>query len=166
MPRSVKGRGTSSHDQTPAGRVQKSPGTNYRPTRARAVLNTVLAAVAGLILGFFQLLVISQLVPSDESNNVSGWAAAVLILAFLLLIASPFIGGALYFVYGWKRKSTYTKEPKSKRVAATTVKKNDILSGMVDMAIIRQVVDVVMERLLAYGAVQRLEAARRKARKK
>jgi hypothetical protein len=146
-----------------------SPGGTGSSSPAR-ILRTMLASIAGLFLGLVQLIVLSQLIPTDENNAVDGWGAFALLFLVLLTLASPFIGALVY-----RRKSTSpsavetTPEPvvqpqpgtgAAASASRTSIKRDEILMGTVDMVVIHRVVDVVMEKL---GNQEKVRAARQAA---
>lgn len=151
-------------------RVEVSSPRGSGSIRAKRILRTILAALAGLVIGIVQLAVIGGRVPTGENNEASGWGLVTLLLSFFVFVASPIIGAV---VYRKKSISPTTAEtppqpvaqPKSGTGAAasaskTPVKRDEILMGMVDIAIIHRVVDVVMEKL---GSQEKVRAARQAA---
>lgn len=151
-------------------RVKMSlPGGTGSTTPGR-FLRTMLASFAGLFLGFVQLGVVASLVPTDESAATSGFGTIAILLSFLVFIASPIIGAVVY-----RRKSTppIMADPAPEPVvqpqpgtggaasaSRTSIKRDEILMGTVDMATIQRAVDVVMEKL---GNQEKVRAARQAA---
>lgn len=98
------------------------------------------------------MIVVALIVSTNEHNTISGWDALALVLSITLLLASPLLGAICYRI---RRKQTlsitgmidrYAKN-KPERARAMKVRRQQILSGTVDMVILHQVVDVVMEKL-------------------
>lgn len=152
-------------------RVRMSSSGVTGSTRPRRLLRTLLASFAGLFLGFVQLGVISQLIPTDQTGTiVEGWPSFIAFASGLLMLASPFIGAVVY-----RRKMASPSgadptpetavQPLSDTGAAASasrapVKRDEILMGTVDMATIHRVVDVVMDKL---GNQEKVRAARQAA---
>jgi len=139
------------------------------PARAQ-YLRTMLASLAGLVLGFMQLGVVGALVSPDEPDTIGGLRSVVILVSFLVFIASPIIGAVVY-----RRRSTSpiavetaaepVAQPQSDTGTAasasrTSIKRDEILMGTLDMPIIHRVVDIVMEKL---GSQEKVRAARQAA---
>ena len=163
VPRTFRGSGSS-------GRAKNSSPAGASPSRSGRILRTMLAAIGGLFLGIVQLVVFSQFIPTDENNAVEGWGAFALLFLVLLTLASPIIGAVIYRRRSRSpdlAKSTPEPEvqPRSNTGAPASasrapVKRDEILMGTLDMAIIRRVADAVIEKL---GNQEKARATRQAA---
>lgn len=81
--------------QASARQVKPSSPSESGPTKIRRISRTILAAVAGLLVGFVQLGVIGSLLPTDVFGEIEGgWPSFIAFASGLLMLASPFIGVA------------------------------------------------------------------------
>jgi len=156
--------------QASSRRVKMSFSGDPGSTRSGRLFRLILASIAGLFLGFIQLVVVAALVSPGESNTIGGLGSVVILVSFVIFIASPIIGTVVY-----RRRSTSpsaaeaTPEPMvqsqsdtgaAASTSRTSFKRDEILMGTVDMAVIRRVIDVVMEKL---GNQEKVRAARQAA---
>ncbi|CAA9285114.1 MAG: hypothetical protein AVDCRST_MAG93-3467, partial [uncultured Chloroflexia bacterium] len=128
------------------------------PTKVRRFLRTTVVAIIALFVGLMLFGVVASVLPENESGVVEdGWPTVIILVSFFLMLGSPFIGIALSRRRGKSTPAVETQsqtdtEAHSLPIATPAAnrkhfKREEILLGMVDMATIRQVVEVVIEKL-------------------
>ncbi len=120
-------------------------------TGSRRFVGISVAAIAGLFFGCLQLVVVASIIPTGDSGTQSGLGSVVILLSFLLFLAAPVV------VAVWYRRRERSGAPSADTSpgigggpiipAKTKFSRSEVLAGLVDRDTLRQVVDLVMEKI-------------------